>query len=206
VLGTPKNYKKWWVADFTYRKLIDLYLPASEEAKKLTRKGDTSDEEPNVKNLLSLGVVSLLIGMTAMTVSGSQDRGGNEGIRGRFVGAWRLAWLEEEGADGKIHKADCSGLLVYTRDDHMSVQVMYRNPQAGTNAAPVQYAQGGYEASFGTYAIDERAHSFTYHVEGALVRTLIGKDLTRVYDFSGKQLIVKSSSPDEHWRVAWEHY
>jgi Lipocalin-like domain len=54
------------------------------------------------------------------------------------------------------------------------------------------------EASFGTYEIDERAHSFTYHVEGALVRTLIGKDLTRVYDFSGKQLIVKSSSSDEH--------
>jgi hypothetical protein len=67
------------------------------------------------------------------------------------------------------------------------------------------HAQGGFEASFGTYEIDERAHAFTYHVEGALVRTLIGQDLTRVYDFSGKQLIVKSSSPDEHWRVAWEH-
>lgn len=70
----------------------------------------------------------------------------------------------------------------------------------------MQYAHGGYEASFGTYEIDERAHNFTYHVEGALVRTLIGKDLTRVYDFSGNQLIVKSSSPDEHWRAAWEHY
>jgi hypothetical protein len=33
---------------------------------------------------------------------------------------------------------------------------MYRNPPAGTNPAPVQYAQGGYEASFGTYEIDER--------------------------------------------------
>ena len=159
-----------------------------------------------MKKLLSLGLVSLLIGMTTTTLSGSQDRSGTEGIRGRFVGAWRLVWLEEEGADGKIHRADCTGLLVYTRDGHMSVQVMYRNPQHGTNAAPVQYAQGGYEASFGTYEIDERAHKFTYHVEGALVRTLIGKDLTRVYDFSDKQLIVKSSSSDEHWRVAWEHY
>jgi len=163
-----------------------------------------------MRKLLSLGVASLFIGMTAMTLPGSQDRDVNDGIRGRFIGAWRLAWLEEEGADGKIHRADCTGLLVYTRDGHMSVQVMYRNPQANsqaaTNAAPVQYAQGGYEASFGTYEIDQRAHNFTYHVEGALVRTLIGKDLTRVYDFSGKQLIVKSSSPDEHWRVAWEHY
>ena len=48
----------------------------------------------------------------------------------------------------------------------MSVQVMYRNPPAGTNAAPVQYAQGGYEASFGTYEIDEHAHTFTFHIEG----------------------------------------
>jgi hypothetical protein len=159
-----------------------------------------------MKKLLSFGLVSWFIGMTAMTLSGSQDRSGNEGIRGQFIGAWRLASLEEEGADGKIHLADCTGLLVCTRDGHMSVQVIYRNPQARTNAAPVQYAQGGYEASFGTYEIDERAHNFTYHVEGALVRTLIGKDLTRVYEFSGKEIIVKPSNPDEHWRVAWERY
>ena len=168
-----------------------------------------------MKKLLSLCVVSLLIGMTTTTLSGSQsqngkDLGRTESTQNRFLGAWRLAWLEEEGADGKIHRADCTGLLVYTRDGHMSVQVMYRNPQANSAAAtkvpPVQYAQSGYEASFGTYDIDERAHHFTFHVEGALVRTLIGKDLTRVFEFSGKQLIVKSSSPDEHWRVAWEHY
>ena len=172
-----------------------------------------------MKRLLSLCVVSLLIGMTTATLSGSQshsgrDRGRTESTQDQFIGAWRLAWLEEEGADGKVHRADCTGLLVYTGDGHMSVQVMYRNPQtnsqassqATTNAAPVQYAQGGYEASFGTYDIDEAAHHFTFHVEGALVRTLIGKDLPRVFEFSGKQLIVKSPSPDEHWRVAWEHY
>jgi len=159
-----------------------------------------------MRNLLSLAVVSLLMAMTATTLSGSQNRGANEGFRERFVGAWRLAWLEEEGADGKIQRADCTGLLVYTHDGHMSVQVMYRNPPAGTSAASVQYAQGGYEASFGTYEIDERAQTFTYHVEGALVRTLVGKDLPRAFDFSGKQLIVKSTRPDEHWKVAWEHY
>jgi len=162
-----------------------------------------------MEKLLSLGVGFLTLAMATVSgsmLSGSRDRDGNDGIRDWFVGAWRLVWLEEEGADGKIHRADCTGLLVYTRDGHMSVQVMYRNPPVGTNAAPVQYAQGGYEASFGTYEIDERAHTFIYHVEGALVRTLIGKGLKRIYEFSGKQLIVKSSSRDEHWRVAWEHY
>jgi hypothetical protein len=159
-----------------------------------------------MKKLLSVGVGSLFIGITAMTVSGRQDRAGNEGMRGQFVGAWRLAWLEAEGADGKIHRADSAGLLVFTRDGHMSVQVMERHPQAQTPAGPEQYSQGGYEASFGTYEIDESTHTFTFHVEGALVRSLVGKDLARVYEFAGKQLIVKSTRPEEHWRVAWEHY
>jgi hypothetical protein len=86
-----------------------------------------SDGKLNMNKLLSLGVVALLIGMIAMTLFASQERGGNEGMRERFVGAWRLAWLEEEGADGEIHRADCTGLLVYTRDGHVPVQVMYRN-------------------------------------------------------------------------------
>jgi hypothetical protein len=168
-----------------------------------------------MKKLLSLGVACLFVAMNATVLSGSQDRsgenhGGTGGFREQFVGAWRLAWLEEQGADGKIHRADCTGLLVYTRDGHMSVQVMYRNPpassQAAANAAPVRYAQGGYEASFGRYEIDESARTFTFHVEGALVRTLVGKDLPRAFELSGKQLIVKSTHPEEHWRVAWEHY
>jgi Lipocalin-like domain len=163
-----------------------------------------------MKKLLSLGGVVLFVGMTATALSGSHDRTGNNGIAERFVGSWQLAWLEEEGAGGKVHRADCTGLLVYARDHHMSVQVMYRNPpansQSRTNAAAVQYEQGGYEASFGTYEIDESNHTFTFHVEGALVRTLIGKDLPRAFEFSGKQLIVKSTHMDEHWRVAWEHY
>jgi hypothetical protein len=65
--------------------------------------------------------------------------------------------------------------------------------------------QAGCKASFGRYAIDESAHNFTFPVEGALVRSLIGKDLKRECEFSGKQLIVKPASPDQHSRVAWEH-
>jgi hypothetical protein len=157
-----------------------------------------------MKKLFSLGIVTLLIILATMTLSsGQRDQAANAGIRDKFVGAWRLVWLEEPDAKGEIQKADCTGLLVYTRDGHMSVQVMYRNAQGGTSTAPVQYAQGGYEASFGRFEIDD-AHTFTFHVEGALVRTIIGKDLKRVYELSGNQLIVKSPDPQEHWRVAWE--
>jgi Lipocalin-like domain len=164
---------------------------------------------PNRKKLASLAAGTLFVAVTTLatwTAPGRQDRAVKSSIQDRFVGAWRLDSLEERAADGKVHRADCTGLLVYTSDGHMSVQVMYRNPSAAASAASVQYAQGGYEASFGTYEIDERTHTFTFHVEGALVRTLLGKDLKRAYELSSNQLIVKSADPNEHWRVAWEHY
>ena len=159
-----------------------------------------------MKNLLLLALITTFLGTTVLTVSGSQERDTKQDTKNRFIGAWRLAWLEEPDAAGAVHKADCTGLLVYTRDGHMSVQVMYRNPWTGGQGGPVQYAQGGYEASFGTYQVDESSRTFIFHVEGAMVRSLIGKDLSRAYEFSGNQLLVKSTNPNEHWRVAWEHY
>ena len=151
---------------------------------------------------LAVGIVALLAGMgavcgVAQTSSGDADK---------FVGAWRLAWLQQPGADGKMHRIECCGLLVYTRDGHMSVQVMDRDAPTGGAAARNPYSQGGYEASYGKYVVDEKAHTFTFHVEGALVRTLIGKDLPRAYELNGRQMIVKSVRADEHWRVCWERY
>ena len=157
-----------------------------------------------MEKLISLGVAVLCIGMSAATQANKNDVSA-DAHRDRFVGAWKLAWLEEPDAEDKIQKPDCTGLLVFTADGHISVQVMYRNPPTASSANPVQYAQGGYEASYGTYQIDD-AHTFTFHVEGALVRTLIGKDLKRLYELSGNMLIVKSPASNEHWRVAWERY
>ena len=158
-----------------------------------------------MKKLCLISIVCLFAAMATVPGSAVPDDSSNGRIQGRFVGAWRLVSLEEPDEQGKIHKADCTGLLVYTRDGHMSVQVMYRNPESGGSSSPVQYAKGGYEASFGTYRIDD-AHAFTFHVEGALVRTLVGKDLKRRYELSRNQLIVNSPDPNEHWRVVWEHY
>lgn len=126
-----------------------------------------------MKKLMSMGVVPLLAAALALNAaSRGQERGVGDDSHDRFIGAWRLAWLEEPGPDGSIHRADCVGMFVFTRDGHASVQVMYRTPQAGTPAAPVQYAQGGYEATFGRYRVDPSARTFTYHVEGAIVRSL----------------------------------
>ena len=117
-----------------------------------------------------------------------------------LVGAWKMVSLDEPGADGQVHRADCDGMFVFTRDGKASVQVMYRNAQTGS-----AYAQGGYEASYGSYHIDDTS-TFTFHIDGALVRTLIGKDLRRVYEISDNRLIVKSINANEHWKVIWERY
>jgi len=149
-----------------------------------------------------LGAVCLVV-MLSWLALGQGNKSAK--VQDRFVGAWRLASLEEPGTDGKLHKADCTGMLVFTSDGHLSVQVMYRNPPSEDKSAPVQYAQGGYEASYGSYQIND-AHTFTFHVGGALVRTLIGKDLKRAYELSSNQMIVKSADPNEHWKVTWERY
>jgi hypothetical protein len=158
-----------------------------------------------MRRLIAIGVVAGLMGL-GTSVGFAQIESKDAGAQSRFVGAWRLAWLEQPSADGKLRRIECCGMLVYTRDGHMAVQVMEREPQAQAAAGPQQYSQGGYEASYGTYTVDDRAHTFTFHVEGALVRSLIGKDLPRAYEFSGNELIVKSTRPDEHWRVAWARY
>lgn len=157
-----------------------------------------------MEKALSFAIAILALGMTTITLATGQKHGPDQETRDRFLGAWRLAWLEEPDTSGKVQRVDCTGLLVYTLDGHMSVQVMYRSAEPRNSSASVHYVQGGYEASFGRYEIDD-ARTFTFHVEGALVRSLVGKDLKRVYEFSGKQLVVKSPNPNEHWRVAWEH-
>ena len=146
-------------------------------------------------------LLSVLLVSTALQVQlAAEAAHRNEESQNRLVGAWKLVSLEEASADGQVHKADCNGMFVFTSDGKASVQVMYRNAQTGS-----AYAQGGYEASYGSYHINDSS-TFTFHIDGALVRTLIGKDLKRAYEISGNRLIVKSTNPNEHWRVVWERY
>jgi hypothetical protein len=149
---------------------------------------------------IAIGAALLLFGMVI-------SPGATPDAKDRFAGAWRLASLEQPDPDGKPRRVDATGMFVFTKDGHLSVQVMESNAQSPTPAgAPQQYSQGGYEASYGSYVVDERAQTFTFHVEGALVRSLVGQDLPRAYEFSGKQPIVKSTRPEEHWRVVWQRY
>jgi Lipocalin-like domain len=159
--------------------------------------------------LLHYGALTIVLALTELSgLSHAQSTNRKDADTGSaketLIGAWRLAWMEEPGADGKLrHITDRKGMLIYTRDGHMSVQVMYPKSEA---AQSNDYVQGGYEASFGSYDVNEEAHTVTHHVEGSLTRQLIGKDLPRMYRFSDGRLTLRSSRSDEHWSVTWEHY
>jgi hypothetical protein len=126
--------------------------------------------------------------------------------REKLIGAWHLVRIDAPGPDGKPASGQQPrGMLVYTRDGHMSVQLMYP-PSADTLSN--EYVLKGYEASFGSYDVDETAHTVTHHVQGSITRDLlVGKDLPRKFEFTPDgRLIIRSTRPDEHWFVTWAHY
>jgi Lipocalin-like domain len=135
--------------------------------------------------------------------SAPRSDGDRSSDRAKLMGAWHLASIT--GADGKPVRTAPLGMLIYTRDGHMSVQLMY--PEADKRLSN-QYVQSGYEASFGSYDVDEARHIVTHHIQGSVTRDLlVGKDLPRVYQFRNDgRLIIRSARADEHWSVVWEHY
>lgn len=139
----------------------------------------------------------LLVSMGAVSQTAGSDRE-------RLLGAWRLVSMAAP--DGKPVQAGLpAGMLIYTRDGHMSVQLMYpKSARALSN----EYVRNGYEASFGSFEVNEVTHTVTHRVQGSNTGdALVGKALPRVYQFTaGGHLIIRSARPDEHWSVTWERY
>jgi hypothetical protein len=142
----------------------------------------------------------------ALTLSVSAQTARKDSAREKLIGAWHLVRIDAPGPDGKPASGpQPKGMLLYTQDGHMSVQLMY---PASANLLSNEYVLRGYEASFGSFEVDETAHTVTHHVQGSITRDqLVGKDLPRKFEFTpdGK-LIIRSTRPDEHWFVTWVHY
>ena len=153
----------------------------------------------------ALATVVVLAGSTHAQ-SAKKQGSGYDSAREKLIGAWHLLHIDSPGPDGKLSPIpQPKGMLIYTRDGHMSVQLMY--PKSANNQSN-EYLQDGYEASFGSYEVDEVKHMLTHHVQGSNTRDLlVGKDLPRVYHFTADgKLIIQSARPDEHWSVTWKHY
>jgi hypothetical protein len=154
--------------------------------------------------MLAVGGLSVIAVLSALSQAQSSKEQMTD--RERLIGAWHLAQIDSPRADGKSAETVLpQGMLIYTRDGHMSVQLMY---PTSANSQSNEYVQQGYEASFGSYDVNEATHTLIHHVQGSVTRDLlVGKDLPRVYQLTADgRLIIRSAKPEEHWSVTWEHY
>lgn len=90
---------------------------------------------------------------------------------------------------------DPFGLLIYDRGGNFAAQFMRRDrsgiiPEGPAAARNNSRAQGGYDAYFGTYTIDDAAGTVTQHLTAALSPENVGGTLTRAMDVQGDSLII----------------
>jgi hypothetical protein len=122
----------------------------------------------------------------------------------RLVGTWRLASRIDRDTMGRVIPesglgADPLGYLIYDAGGHVAVQLMARQ-RAGAALSPVPVPKGedpnnsaelgGYDAYFGTYAVDTMAGTVTHTLEGALGPGDVGRRLTRRFRLVGDTLVI----------------
>ena len=113
----------------------------------------------------------------------------------RFIGTWRLV------------SDSSTGLMYYDSLGNMAAQVMpnrARPKYAGAQPTPdeAKEALTGYLAYFGTYSVDERAHTITHHRKANINPGQINDDAVRRYEFSGDRVILTPA--DSGNRIVWE--
>lgn len=118
---------------------------------------------------------------------GAQTRTPQDDAAKRLLGTWRLIETTVDGKPDPSRGLHPTGLLYYDATGHMALQVMPERGRpafAGTDptAEEAQAALRGYSAYFGTYTLDEHAHTVTHHREGNINPGGLG-DFVRRYEF-----------------------
>jgi hypothetical protein len=103
-------------------------------------------------------------------------------------------------ADGRVHPdpalgSDPIALLIYDRAGHFSAQFMKRDRETVLTDGPAQarnntQAQGGYDAYFGTYRVDDDTGVVTQTLLGALSKAHIGAVLSRPMNVVDGALVI----------------
>jgi len=116
-------------------------------------------------------------------------------------GTWQLLSRIDVTASGERRREPSLGedphaLLIYDRSGNFAAQFMRRDrsgdiPDGPSGAKNNSRAQGGYDAYFGKYSIDDEQGTVTQTLLGALSREHVGAVLTRAMDVQGDTLVIK---------------
>jgi hypothetical protein len=115
-------------------------------------------------------------------------------------GTWRLESRIDVTATGERRidpslGADPLAILIYDRSGNFAAQFMKRDRSSVVEAAAAgvnnSRAQGGYDAYFGTYSVDDSAGTVTQRLVGALSKENVGQVLTRGMTVEGDKLTIE---------------
>jgi len=98
---------------------------------------------------------------------------------------------------------DPIAILIYDRSGHFAAQFMKRERSTPVMDAPAgapnnSRAQGGYDAYFGTYTVDDAEGTVTQRLTGALSQENVGHVLTRAMSVSGGTLTIRLQTASAH--------
>lgn len=115
-------------------------------------------------------------------------------------GTWQLLSRIDVTAAGERRPEPSLGedplaVLMYDGTGHFAAQFMRRDrsvdvPDGPGGAKNNSRAQGGYDAYFGTYTVDDERGTVTQRLLGALSRENVGAVLTRAMDVQGDTLAI----------------
>ena len=141
-----------------------------------------------------------------------------------LVGTWQIVEDQTVDAQGQVvaRDRDVAGLLVYTPEGRMAVQLMYRNgrpavtggddtPSVGVGlghigwrGAVAKAASDPSDADVGTYTVDAARRTVVHHVHGELRPYGVGMRYERRYELRGDELWLTPGEPGLHWRTVWK--
>jgi hypothetical protein len=126
-----------------------------------------------------------------------------------LIGTWELVSRVDQTLAGEPRTdaslgADPVALLYYDDTGHFAAQFMKRVRGAESEPEPEQVdagpnnsrARGGYDAYFGTYAVDDADGTVTQCLIGALSRENVGQVLTRAMTVVGDELTIRLETAD----------
>ena len=130
----------------------------------------------------------------------------SQSLRERLIGAWELVDVVEEPVDGSAprrpHGESPVGLILYSPDGYMSVQIMHRDRSVGDSAdwsdlTPEEQQEEArtYFAYAGPYHVDEAAGILTHSMRVSLFPGWIGQTQPRVVELDGDSLRLSSAAP-----------
>jgi hypothetical protein len=158
--------------------------------------------------LLGTLVVTVALASLLWTSARVAGRAAQPGERRNLIGMWELVSLQDRRPDGDVLDwmgKKPSGSLVYSADGFMALQIM-RDPPAvagsmwtsdgrvllpTASANHMRDALSGYYAYFGTWDVDERAHTVMHHVRASLRSGEVGARYVRPYELAGEQLVLR---------------